>query len=192
MGPRQRRRSTYDIRYAMIKTCARPMRLAAKNYVGLRAYFVTICCDGRSPVFGDVGRAEWIAGELLRSAAQHGFELPAYGVMPDHLHILAQASGGACNLTKFVSAFKQRTAFDFAKHRASRLWQPRYYEHILRQAEDLESVALYVWNNPVRAGICSLAIEYPFSGSTTMDWRARYKNLGEWVPPWKSRRKEQG
>lgn len=193
-GPRSThiRRSTYGIRYVMIKEFARPIRLAAENYVGRRAYFVTICSDGRSPVFRDVERAEWIVEALLRSATQHEFALPAYCVMPDHLHAVAQAAEGACNLTKFVSAFKQRTAFDYSKQCASRLWQPRYYEHILRQAEDLESVALYVWNNPVRAGICEMAMEYPFSGSTTIDWRSRYKYLGKWVPPWKSRKEEQG
>jgi hypothetical protein len=31
--------------------------------------------------------------------------------------------------------------------------QPRYYEHILREAEDFESVAFYIWTNPARAGI---------------------------------------
>jgi hypothetical protein len=48
------------------------------------------------------------------------------------------------------------------------LWQRGYYDHVLRQDEDLHRVAAYIVANPVRAGICPDALAYRFSGSETM------------------------
>ena len=176
----------------MVKRFARRIHLGGENYVGLGAYFVTICCDRRYAVFQDGERGRWLIEKLRRMAAKHEVDLPAYCAMPDHVHLLAQARRSGCDLKTFVAAFKQRSAFDYARCCNRRLWQPRYYEHILRRGEDLEDVVLYIWNNPVRAGICARAVEYPFSGSTTVDWKARYKHLGDWVPPWKRGRGGQG
>jgi len=176
----------------MGKNLSRRIHLGVENYVGLGAYFVTICCDRRHAVFKDEERGKWVVAEFRRMAAKHEFDLPAYCAMPDHVHLLAQARSSGCDLKKFVAAFKQRSAFEYARCCNRRLWQPRYYEHILRRGEDMEDVALYIWNNPVRAGVCARAVEYPFSGSTTTDWRARYKYAGDWYPSWKRERKEQG
>jgi REP element-mobilizing transposase RayT len=62
--------------------------------------------------------------------------------MPDPLHFLAAANSSAADLTPFLSAFKQRTGYRYLKENCSKLWQPRYYEHILRAAEDFGSVAV--------------------------------------------------
>ena len=118
----------------------------------------------------------------LVSSARHSFALPAFCAMPDHLRFLATANSSAADLAPFVSAFKQRTGYRYLKACRGKLWQPRYYEHILREAEDPQGVVLYIWSNPVRAKICLLAIEYPLSGSTTMDWKDRYRCLGGWKP----------
>lgn len=112
----------------------------------------------------------------------------AYCAMPNHLHFLALGRSIDSDLVKFVSSFKQMTGFEYQRRVGRRLWQPKYFEHILRREEALEGVALYVWNNPVRAGICERAIDYGFSGSMTMDWKKRFRNLGEWAPPWKPKK----
>jgi putative transposase len=133
-----------------------------------------------------------IIGELVVAAAKHSFSLPAYCAMPNHLHLLATASSRDANLLKFISYFKQKTAYRYRREHGQRLWQPRYFEYILRKAENFESVAVYIWNNPVRAEICARAIDYQFSGSTTIDWKKRYRYLGEWIPPWKGDAKAPG
>jgi len=65
------------------------------------------------------------------------------------------------------------------------LWQSRYYDHILRKAEDSDSIAWYIWMNPVRQGLVNKPEEYPFSGSCTVAWPPDGKKPDEWVPPWK-------
>ena len=72
------------------------------------------------------------------------------------------------------------------KRTQQRLWQKKYYDHILRTNERWESVACYIWLNPVRKGLCKRAEDWPYSGSFTVDWR-KLMALGvdPWVPPWK-------
>jgi len=112
--------------------------------------------------------------------------------MPDHLHFLAPGRSADADLLKFVSLFKQKTGFEYQQRFGNRLWRPKYYEHIARAAEQLESVAVYIWNNPARAGICARAIDYELAGSTTIDWKERCRYLGEWTPPWKGNEKTPG
>ena len=78
--------------------------------------------------------------------------------MPDHLHLLIVGSDEA-PLTRFVQHFKQATGYGYPG-----LWQRSYYDRILRHEEDLQSVAMYVWSNPVAAGFVDDAVDYPFSG----------------------------
>src|SRR5262249_10314612 len=133
------------------------------------AYFVTICCDGNAPLLQTVEVGEAVVEELTRTAGRQSFAIVAHCAMPNHLHFLARGRSADSDLVKFVSAFKQKTGFEYQKRAVKRWWQPKYFEHILRKEEDLEGVAFYIWNTPVRAGICEKAIDYPLSGSMIWD-----------------------
>jgi len=103
--------------------------------------------------------------------------------MPDHLHALAEGTRDDSNFLKFVAMFKQRTAFSHAQGGRGRLWQEGFFEHVIRRAEDFEGVAAYIVANPIRAGLCGSAIEYPYLGSG----RYTLQQLGEaiqMVPCW--------
>lgn len=62
--------------------------------------------------------------------------------MPDHVHFLCEGLSDASDLVRFVDAFKQRTAYEFKKTHGERLWQMRYYDHILRPKEVPENVGV--------------------------------------------------
>ena len=133
----------FDI-YFQCKT----IRLPASEYHCKRIYFLTICCHLRHSLFtkGSVGL--WAIQLLTSSAARFGFVLHAYCVMPNHIHILAEATSESCQLPRFISNFKQRTGYLYQQRVGRRLWQTRYYDHLLRRPEDAEAVAWYIWLNP--------------------------------------------
>jgi len=108
--------------------------------------------------------------------------------MPDHVHILTAAASETSNLVKFIEAFKQDTAFEFAPRVHRPLWQFKYYDRILRAADSADRVAWYVWLNPVRKGLCSTPTEYPFLGSFTELGARLLKGsaTAQWIPPWKT------
>ncbi len=91
------------------------------------------------------------------------FSIIAYCFMPDHIHILTSGDE-RINLIKFVKQFKQITGYNFKKATGRRLWQKSFYDHVVRKDENLNSIAEYIFNNPVRKGIVEDYDDYPFLG----------------------------
>jgi putative transposase len=151
----------------------RNTRLGRDNYVGLRTYFVTICCDRRVPHLQEPSIASRIMALLIGCAVRYSFQLHAFCLMPDHVHILAEGTRDDCDLLEFIRVFKLRTAFEFRKSHRCRLWEMSYYDHILQPSDSIEQVAAYVWWNPVRKGLCARPGDFPYSGSQTVDWIQR-------------------
>ena len=159
------------------------IRLPAHEYVGRKHYFITLCCEKRQKLLqGQL--AEWVRGELFKVSEQEGFAIHAYCVMPDHLHFLAEGKSEKSNLLHFVWGFKHHTAKAYERKTRERLWQRKFYDHILRRGDSIDSVAWYIWMNPVRQGICATVQEYPFSGSLTIEKPSTSPAL-RWTPPWR-------
>jgi len=164
------------------------IRLGKESYRGKIVCFATICFEEREPVARGYGIAGWLIERLLEHAGRKGILLHAYCLMPDHLHVLGEGMTVEADFLRFVIDFKQETGFAFVERWRRKLWERRLYDHVLRDAADLEGVAWYVWLNPVRKGICGRAGEYAFSGSMTEAGSRllRGHRVVEWVPPWKA------
>ncbi len=162
------------------------IRLPAERYLGLRWYFLTLVTEGRAKSFGDARLVQEALRQLTTQAESHGFAILAYCFMPDHLHLLATGTVRDSNLLKFAAGFRQVSAYHFKQQTGERLWQKKYFDHILRADDKWESVASYIWSNPVRRRLCTRAEQWPFSGSFTVDWRRLMSlEMDPWTPPWK-------
>jgi len=165
------------------------IRLSRREYVGRRIYFITICCEERIPVFRDANRAAVAVEALKRVSRSMDVLVHAFCVMPDHVHFLMEGKSSTSDIVKFVTQWKQSTGYQFRHELPRRFWQRRFYDHVLRRAEDCESVAWYVWMNPVRKGLAVDPRDYLFSGSLTVEW-PRVRPVGTvWVPPWKANKR---
>ena len=129
---------------------------------------MTLCFQGRRPFGKNPTVARSLIDKLKKHAARCAFFVHAYCVMPDHLPVLAMAAAESSNLVKFVEAFKRETAIEFERLRGQRLWQFKYYDHILRSPDSIDRVAWYIWLNPVRGGLCAAPTDYPFAGAFTV------------------------
>jgi putative transposase len=145
-------------------------RLKEFSYCGQFAYFVTLATTNREPLFEDSITVNLVRKVLVSLQIEGDFLILAYCFMPDHLHLLLQGISDGSNLIKFIKFFKQRSGFGYKNMMGKPLWQPSYYDHVLRKEEDLLEIARYIWNNPVRAGLVSSPHDYPYSGSFTYDW----------------------
>ncbi len=163
------------------------IRLPAEYYLGERSYFLTLCFHRRRSYGAQAGIAHWLVDCLRAVAQERGFRIHAYCLMPDHLHLLATGSSGDSDVLDFVSSYKQKAGHAFSRKRGKPLWQFKFYDHILRQADAAEAVAWYIWLNPVRKGYCRWPQDYPYSGSFTETGTKLFRSLPckEWVPPWR-------
>lgn len=138
-------------------------RLSTFEYKGAYGYFITINTDDNHRYLVDAVATRCVQ-LLLKSAEDTRFEVVAYCVMPDHVHFLANGLEENSYLVRFVQKFKQLMGFEFKKTSGNQFWHRSYYDHILRSEDDMQTVAAYIWRNPVAAGIVSEATDYPFSG----------------------------
>ena len=136
-----------------------------------------MCTLNRRTTFTDATIVTSVHDELLGKATQWDIEIIAYCYMPDHLHYLTYGVTPIANALTCSTRFRQRSGLVFKQDRRQRLWQDGYFDRILRDEESTFDVVRYIVNNPVRAGLCRTAADYPFAGSS----RYRIEDLVESV-----------
>lgn len=101
---------------------------------------------------------------LLHTCARYRLACPSYVLMPNHVHLLTMGLSGHSD---------HRTAIEFLrKHLRPKLapadWQHQAHDHVLREYQRkrgvFDTVAHYILENPVRAGLVDSFANYPFLG----------------------------
>ena len=116
--------------------------------------------------------------DLLKDASlvvkrEMPFDLVAMVVMPDHLHCVWSLLNGDADYPtrwkKIKAAFsrglpkvEQRSASRIAKGERG-IWQRRYWEHTLRDENDLRRHVDYIHFNPVKHGFVKNVIDWQHS-----------------------------
>ena len=128
-----------------------------------QAYFVTACTQHRLPLFTDLRMARIVCLEIKTLHDCGDVLSVAWVIMPDHLHWLIQLRETRA-LPTVMRYLKARSAqqINVALSRSGPVWQQGYYEHAIRQDEDLRQTAEYIISNPQRAGLAVEKEQYPF------------------------------
>ncbi len=156
----------------------RSIRLPDFDYAQEGMYYVTICSAGRAELFGqligdrielsDYGRIahnEWHRTPHIRS----NVTLQDLVIMPDHMHAIltitdrrgvlhtpsshqrlrspSQTLGSIVRGFKAASTKKINAARDALN---AEVWQRNYYEHVVRDEQDLAAIRQYIHDNPVK------------------------------------------
>jgi len=115
---------------------------------------------------------------LLRSTIRtvrtaHPFELTAIVVMPEHLHCIWQLPVGDADYSVRWALIKAGFSRglprgeSIAKSRIGRrergIWQRRYWEHLIRDENDLRRHIDYIHFNPVKHGYVQRAADWQWS-----------------------------
>jgi putative transposase len=148
-------------------------RLPAECYIGHHIIAFTLCLRERKSGFTDHNTVKIFSNILLEEASRYQSNIHIYLFMPDHLHLIVEGKSDTSNIQKMINTFKQRTGYWFYKHRPELCWQKDYYDHIIRNHEDLRKQIEYILNNPIRKGIISDWRAFPHKNSTVHnfnDW----------------------
>ncbi|MFU8893386.1 MAG: (E)-4-hydroxy-3-methylbut-2-enyl-diphosphate synthase [Luteolibacter sp.] len=78
------------------------------------------------------------------------YDLLAWSVMPNHVHALLKPFEEHA-LEKIIQSWKTHTAKEANRmlERSGTFWQEEYYDHIVRDGEDLKHQVLYILRNPI-------------------------------------------
>lgn len=143
-----------------------PIRLDPNLYSLPGVYtFITIRAFEHARPFLDDALAEMVVNTLLLEQDRLAFRISAYCLMPDHLHYLITPNNEGCSVLRCTDQFKGKTThLSWGLGWKNKLWQPRYYDHILTSDEDWKSVAEYILMNPVRKSWVTNWTDWKWSG----------------------------
>jgi len=124
-------------------------------------YFITTSCLQYRRVFQVERNAELFIETLLHYRTH--FQLHAYAVMPDHVHLLITPRE-MVTLERAMQYIKG--GFSRRLGRDGLVWQKGFTDHRIRNAEEYARCVEYIHMNPVRAGLVERIKDYPWSSAS--------------------------
>jgi putative transposase len=136
------------------------------------SYFFTVnLLDRRSRLLLD--HIELLRAAFRAARRRHSFTIDAIAILPDHLHTIWTLPEGDAHFPTRWALIKggfSRRLLNTEPISGSRLskrergiWQRRYWEHTLRDADDLARHIDYIHYNPVKHGHAKRVRDWPFS-----------------------------
>ena len=162
-------------------------------------FFFTLVTEQRRPIFTSNERVQVLRDAFKSVRASRPFEVDAMVVMPDHLHCIWTLPPDDADFSTRWRLIKTW----FTKHcqpdlhntpnaaRAAKgqqaVWQHRYWEHQLRDADDFANHVDYIHYNPVKHGLVTSPADWPYSSFLRYVKAGVYPaNWGENAMEWKN------
>jgi putative transposase len=89
------------------------------------------------------------------------YELVAFVVMPNHLHLLVTPHIPIAKLTRRLKCNTAREANRMLGRTGEAFWQPESYDHWVRNEQEWGRIVRYIENNPVVAGLAAHSTTVP-------------------------------
>lgn len=123
----------------------------------------------RRPIFLD-DDDYLVFGSLLRRAIRtYGWTVYAWVQMPNHFHLVVIAELDRLSRGMHFLSFRYAEGFNERYERSGHLFQGRFAAWTLEGEEDLSRVCAYVFDNPVRAGLCGALDKYRWAGGDFLE-----------------------
>lgn len=99
------------------------------------------------------------------AAVLHHFELHAFMVMPNHVHMLITPKVPIPTLMKSLKSITAKRANEFLGLTGKPFWQDESFDRNVRNGDEFSRISRYIEWNPVRAGLVSAPEEYAWSSA---------------------------
>lgn len=120
-----------------------------------------------------------------RHIRHYGVTAAAWVILPDHFHALIHLHDN--RLSEAVHRFKRKlSSICYQHNNRGRIWQHRFWDHIIRDQDDLNKHIDYIHFNPVKHGLASEPIDWKWSSIH------RWMDEGLYQPDWGQIESEHG
>jgi putative transposase len=148
-----------------------------RHYSPGQTYFVTSVTYNRQKIL--VEYKDFFCHAVDKVRIDSPFEIVAWVIIPDHFHLIIDPLES--NLSSIIKRIKLSFAYQFRNSQnmyRSKVWQSRFWDHIIRDENDLNKHLDYIHYNPVKHGLVSS----PF------DWEPSsihgFLKRGQYEPDW--------
>ena len=128
------------------------IRLSEYDYRQNGAYYVTICTENKCKILCDIRPAQRADLEPIYQLTEIGMTvrdviegipgIDKYVIMPNHIHMII-INERQQPLSSIIRIFKINTTRKLGK----KIWQSRYYDHVIRDEEDYRIRWKYIDDN---------------------------------------------
>jgi putative transposase len=135
-----------------------------RSLLGDGIFHVTARGVARSALFLD--RADFAGFAVLLASVVERFRwgCHAYCLMPNHYHLVVETPRLKLSRGMHRLNFLYAQSFNDRYDRVGHLFQNRFGARLIESTEYLADACTYVRMNPVRAGLCRSADDWPWSG----------------------------
>jgi putative transposase len=155
-------------------------------------YFFTLVTAARAPLFADERARSLLHDAFAGVRRDRPFELDAIVLLPDHLHAIWTLADGDADFSRRWASVKARFTHAWlseggaeqsvAPGRAGKagrgVWQERFWEHTVRDQEDLNRHLDYIHYNPVKHGLAACPHQWEWSSFSR--WVAKSGYEADW------------
>jgi len=140
------------------------------------SYFITVVARDRQELLLDNIDIYWESWD--------GTSLAAWVILPDHFHAILNVNEKS--ISEIVHRFKVKYSIRYRYRNGSgKIWQNRFWDHILRNQDDMNRHIDYIDLNPVKHGLVSDPFLYDHSslhkyhedGYYQRDWGVKEINI---------------
>jgi putative transposase len=121
--------------------------------------------------------ARLLVASLQRGVLLGHYELGAYVIMANHVHVLLLPKVSPSRLLQSLKGATAREANLILRRTGEPFWQGESYDHWVRDESEWRRIAAYIENNPVKAGLVACAEDYRWSSAASGD-RSAETSLG--------------
>jgi REP element-mobilizing transposase RayT len=122
------------------------------------------------PVWLQDSRIAGVVGNALLygEAVRRFYELHAWVVMPNHVHVIFQPHTAMPSILRWLKGRTGRVANQILGRGGTPFWQDESFDHWVRSAEELQDLIEYVEYNPVKAGLAETKEQWRWSSAGRM------------------------
>ena len=157
-----------------------------RYYFPEQIVFITQIIENRRKLFANPEMINLLRQIMHYVNEYHPFSMLGYAFLPDHFHILIRPTGQS-NFSQIMHSIKRNFTKSYKeKNNIStrvNLWQKRFWDHVIRDEDDLENHLHYMHFNPVKHGYVKDPAEWNDSSFTAWQNRGLYSKNIIWIEP---------
>ena len=133
-----------------------------RYYLDNHYVFITVVTYQRNPHL--IKNINLLKTAFQKSKEKYQYEIYAICVLPEHIHMIIKPQKN-CEFSKIIGTIKKHYTYNFngaskdstlplsesrLKRKEAGIWQRRFYEHIIRNEDDLYKHLDYIHYNPMK------------------------------------------
>ena len=117
--------------------------------------------------------AEAVVDAIHFDESRGTYELHAFVIMSNHVHLLITPFVDPAKVMRCLKSYSAKRANEILGRTGLPFWQEESFDRLVRDRDEFEKARRYIEENPVNAGLVTVASDFPWSSAGQPGGRLR-------------------